>query len=57
MPRIAVNRGILVIRSRLMELLGWTRADFDRAVREDMPVESRPENRGGDYALGSVALR
>jgi hypothetical protein len=53
-----VSRGLSVSKKQCCDILGWTSSEFDRAVREGMPVAERPSGRGTDYVvfMGDVAL-
>jgi hypothetical protein len=52
------SRGLSVSKKQCCDILGWTSSEFDRAVREGMPVAERPSGRGTDYVvfMGDVAL-
>ncbi len=47
----ASSRGLAVSRRQCCDILGWTQADFDKAVRDGMPVAERPSGRGTDWAV------
>jgi phage terminase Nu1 subunit (DNA packaging protein) len=46
-----VSRGLSVSKKQCCDILGWTSSEFDRAVREGMPVAERPSGRGTDYVV------
>jgi phage terminase Nu1 subunit (DNA packaging protein) len=45
------SRGLAVSRRQCCDILGWTQADFDKAVRDGMPVAERPSGRGTDWVV------
>jgi phage terminase Nu1 subunit (DNA packaging protein) len=45
------SRGLTVGRRQCVDVVGWTPNDFDKAVREGMPVAERPSGRGTDYVV------
>jgi phage terminase Nu1 subunit (DNA packaging protein) len=45
------SRGLSVSKKQCCDILGWTSSEFDRAVREGMPVAERPSGRGTDYVV------
>ena len=44
-------RGLAVSRRRCCDILGWTGHQFDKHVREGMPVAEHPSGRGTDYVV------
>jgi hypothetical protein len=45
------SRGLAVSKKQCCDILGWTSSEFDKAVREGMPVAERPSGRGTDFVL------
>jgi phage terminase Nu1 subunit (DNA packaging protein) len=45
------SRGLAVSKKQCCDILGWTSSEFDRAVRDGMPVAERPSGRGTDWVV------
>jgi hypothetical protein len=45
------SRRLSVSKKQCCDILGWTSSEFDRAVRDGMPVAERPSGRGTDYVV------
>jgi phage terminase Nu1 subunit (DNA packaging protein) len=45
------SRGLAVSKKQCCDILGWTTYQFDKAVREGMPVAERPTSRQTDYVV------
>jgi phage terminase Nu1 subunit (DNA packaging protein) len=55
---ITFNKGQIVNKQQCCAIMGWTRQVFDSYVRDGMPVEQRPSDKGGEYQVytGDVIL-
>jgi phage terminase Nu1 subunit (DNA packaging protein) len=45
------NRGLSLSKKQFCDIRGWTSSEFDKAVREGMPVAEHPNGRGTDYVV------
>jgi phage terminase Nu1 subunit (DNA packaging protein) len=45
------SRGLSLSKKQFCDIRGWTSSEFDRAVREGMPVVERPSGRGTDWVV------
>jgi phage terminase Nu1 subunit (DNA packaging protein) len=45
------SRGLAVSRKQCCDILGWTAYQFDKNVRDGMPVAERPTSRQTDYVV------
>ena len=45
------SRGLAVSKKQCCDILGWTTYQFDKAVRDGMPVAERPTSRQTDYVV------
>jgi phage terminase Nu1 subunit (DNA packaging protein) len=45
------SRGLAVSQKQCCDILSWTRAEFEKAVRDGMPVAERPSGRGTDWVV------
>jgi phage terminase Nu1 subunit (DNA packaging protein) len=50
------SRGLSVSKKQCCDILGWTSSEFDKAVRDGMPVAERPTSQDSDDVvfLGDV---
>jgi phage terminase Nu1 subunit (DNA packaging protein) len=45
------SRGLSLSKKQFCDIRGWTSSEFDRAVRDGMPVAERPSGRGTDWVV------